>query len=84
MKYKYDVLVSIGWNCEVSFRIQDFLNRQIDSYVYSWVRVQNSAGLLHSLYYPEDILAGKITLLKCGMLRCENCQMDFHLSLIHI
>lgn len=78
MKHKYDVLVSIGWNCEVSFRIQDYLNHNIDSYMYSWVRVQNSEGLLHSLYHPEDVLSGIITLLDCGMLRCENCQMDFH------
>lgn len=78
MKHSFDTLVSLGWNCEVSFRIQDYLNRNIDSYLYSWVRVQNGEGLLRSLYHPEDVLAGNITLLDCGMLRCEKCQLDFH------
>ena len=31
--------MSLGYNCEVSFRINDYLEREIDSYPLSWAYV---------------------------------------------
>ena len=30
----FDHYVSLGYNCEVSFRIQDYLGKPIESYLY--------------------------------------------------
>lgn len=74
----FDTIVSLGFNCEVSFRIQDHLNGHLDSYPYSWCYVYGSADLPRCLDHPEDILSGDIELLPNGMLLCKTCQLSFH------
>ncbi len=44
----FDHIVSLGYNCEVSFRINDYLEREIDSYPLSWAYVfEQSSTSLH-------------------------------------
>ncbi|MCQ2441796.1 MAG: hypothetical protein MJ077_01510 [Oscillospiraceae bacterium] len=75
---EFDTIVSLGFNCEVSFRIRDHLNGHLDSYPYSWCYVYGNADLTHCLDHPEDILSGDIELLPNGMLLCKTCHLSFH------
>lgn len=37
---KYDHIISLGYNCEVSFRIKDFFGK-LESYPFTWVYINN-------------------------------------------
>lgn len=74
----FDTIVSLGFNCEVSFRIRDHLNGYLDSYPYSWCYVYGGADLSQCLEHPERILSGDIELLPNGMLLCKTCHLSFH------
>lgn len=76
--YQFDTIVSLGFNCEVSFRIRDHLNGHLDSYPYSWCYVYGDADLTDCLEHPERILSGNVELLPNGMLRCSTCHLAFH------
>lgn len=75
---KFDTILSLGFNCEVSFRIQDHLNGHLDSYPYSWCYVYGNADLVQCLEEPERILSGDIELLPNGMFFCKTCHLSFH------
>lgn len=79
MEELYDNIVSLGFNCEVSFRIKDYYKKNdIDSYIYTWAYVCDDNLFLDSLNNIDDILSGKITLLPWGMFKCEKYQLSFH------
>lgn len=78
----YDNIVSLGYNCEVSFRIKDFMKEQgrsFDSYLYSWVYITNRFLMLDSIENFDLVLSGDLKLLPWGMVRCEKTAMDFHM-----
>ncbi len=74
----FDTIISLGFNCEVSFRIRDYLEGHLDSYPFSWCYVYGNASLPRIFSHPEQILSGAITLQPNGMLRCETCHLAFH------
>ena len=74
----FDTIVSLGFNCEVSFRIQDHLHGHLDSYPFSWCYLYGNANLPRCMEHPEELLSGPITLQTNGMLRCEVSHLAFH------
>lgn len=78
MEVLYDNIVSLGYNCEVSFRIKDYKKSAIDSYVYSWAYICDEDLFLNSLDNIDDILNGSITLLPWGMFKCDKYELSFH------
>lgn len=78
MEVLYDNIVSLGYNCEVSFRIRDFKKSAIDSYIYSWAYICDEDLFLNSLNNIDDILTGSITVLPWGMFMCDKYQLSFH------
>ena len=76
---KFDEVTSLGYNCEVGFRIQDYFGL-MDSYPYSWAYCLDRKLFLESLDNLDDILTGDITLMPSGMFRCEKYQISFHAS----
>lgn len=74
----FDTIVSLGFNCEVSFRIQDHLNGHLDSYPFSWCYLYGNANLPRVMDHLDSLLSGDIVLQGNGMLRCETCHMAFH------
>ncbi|MDM0822046.1 hypothetical protein QTI12_14785 [Clostridium perfringens] len=79
-KNTFDEVVSLGYNCEVSFRIKDYFGK-ISSYPYSWAYCCDKNLFLKSLDNLDDILTGEITLLPLsGMFKCEKYNMNFHSS----
>lgn len=74
----FDKIVSLGYNCEVSFRIEDFTHRPIDSYPYSWSYALDQNLFVESLWHPGDILRGSVEVLPWGMFLDEKYQLSFH------
>lgn len=79
---KFDVYVSLGYNCEVSFRIRDFLNSPIDSYPFSWCYVTRPERLGECLENMDDILKHKTKLLPWGMILDEKYGLSFHIKVL--
>lgn len=76
----FDTIVSLGFNCEVSFRIQDHLNGHLDSYPFSWCYVYGTANLPWCMEHMEEMLSGEIQPLSNGMLLCKRCNLAFHVK----
>ena len=78
MKHKYDVYVSLGYNCEVSFRIQDYFKRKIDSYPFSWVYITDFEKFVRALFKLDDILKHEVEFLPWGMILDKKYGLSFH------
>lgn len=76
---KFDEIVSLGYNCEVAFRIMDSFGDQ-QSYPFSWVYILDRDLFLDALDNLSDVLSGEVTLLPWGMFKCERYQISFHAS----
>ncbi len=56
-EHRFDNMVSLGYNCEVSFRIQDYLKKPINSFPLSWAYIKNQPNMyfiLSNLDYLTD------------------------------
>ncbi len=72
MEYKEcKYIVSLGYNCEVSFRITDFLGRQCDSFPLSWAAIQDQDKLPEILetIVSGEMISGPYNANENGMLR---------------
>ncbi|MBO4947730.1 MAG: hypothetical protein J6C83_00105 [Peptococcaceae bacterium] len=76
-KIKIDHVISLGYNCEVSFRIRDYFGA-LNSVIYSWAYIENRDDLLKSLYNPEKLAASDKELLPWGMFRSKEYGITFH------
>lgn len=77
---KYDTYVSLGYNCEVSFRIQDFWGR-LESYPLSWAYILNRNYLIEALNHLDKILTGDINVTPWHMVIDEDYKISLHLKL---
>ena len=48
------ILVSLGYNCEVSFRLEDYYGK-LDSYLFSWSFEDSRSGFIKALENMEDV-----------------------------
>jgi len=71
-------IISLGFNCEVSFRIEDYLGEQINSYPLSWAFLQSREGFIEFLDNPDDLLNGEIKMLPNGMVLDLDYLICFH------
>lgn len=74
----FDKIVSLGCNCEVSFRIEDYQKRPIDSYLYSWCYELDPELFAESLYHMDEILCGPVEVQPWGMFLDKTWQLSFH------
>ena len=74
----FENIVSLGYNCEVSFRIEDFTGEGIDSYPFSWAYVNDSEHFITCLWELDGLLSGKIEVLPWGMFLDKKYQIAFH------
>lgn len=77
MNNKFDYIISLGYNCEVSFRIKDKFG-EINSFPYSWAYCCDKKLFLDSLDNLDEILSGDIELLENGMFKCKKFDINFH------
>ena len=72
-------IVSLGTNCEVSYFIEQFTARPIDSYISSWARMNfNTIDCLDIFNELDNVLDTTWTLLPWGMVKNDRYQIGFH------
>jgi len=75
---KFDKIVSLGYNCEVSFLIEDYWG-VLDSYPFSWGYVKDREAFIWSLDHMDTILEGEIWFEPWAcMYLCRNSMISFH------
>ena len=52
---QFQNIVSLGYNCEVSFRIEDFTHEKINSYPFSWSYISDHKKFLEALQNLDDV-----------------------------
>ena len=82
MKECFDRIVSLGYNCEVSFRIRDYLDRPIDSYPLSWSYILDQSLMPQILdaMYNRQLTEGQFRIQENGMVFYPGIQSAFHLK----
>lgn len=73
----YDTVISLGYNCEVSFRLENFFEK-INSMPFSWAYVMNRELFPQALEHIDDLLEQDIQLLPDNMIQCNTFQIKFH------
>lgn len=71
------IIMSLGYNCEVSFRIEDYFG-MLDSYLYSWSFEENRDNFLLSLQSIDDVFMNDVQLQPDHMFRDERYKIKFH------
>lgn len=71
------IIMSLGYNCEVSFRVEDYLGK-LDSYLYSWSFEEDRLAFLKSLSSIEDVFCDAVRLQPDHMIRDEKYRIKFH------
>lgn len=71
------VFVSLGYNCEISFRIEDYFG-ELDSYLFSWSFEDSRRGFVNALKNLEDVFTGELELCPNHMILDKKYQMRFH------
>ena len=76
--FSFDHYISLGYNCEVSYRIEDYLKKPIDSYPFTWAYVHDVRLLPEALSDPANVLQqGMYAEGNSDMFRAEKYQISF-------
>lgn len=73
----YDTVISLGYNCETSFRLENFFGK-INSMPFSWAYVMNRDLFPQALEEIDRLLEEEIQLLPDHMILCKTFQIKFH------
>ena len=79
-KIKFKKIVSLGYNCEVSTRIKEYMKGNFDSYPFSWVYIGSVSKFVGALNNLDSILSNEIVLLPSGMVKDTTYEISFHLK----
>lgn len=74
---KYDAVVSLGYNCEISFRLENFFGK-INAMPFSWSYVLERESFPAVLEHIDPLFSGEVRLLEDRMILCENTKIKFH------
>ncbi|MDO4466484.1 MAG: hypothetical protein Q4C49_05685 [Bacillota bacterium] len=77
MNNKYDYVMSLGFNCEVSFRLTDYFN-EISTYLYSWCGELDRDLFVESLSHMDSIFKNGVSVTEENLLNCDTFQIKFH------
>ena len=75
----YNKVISLRNNCEVSYRIRDYLGH-LDSYPYTWSLCQSHEGFLKSIGNISDLLSGDTRILPSGLVEDPRYQLGFRVK----
>lgn len=73
----YDVVTSLGYNCEISFRLENYFG-SINAMPFSWSYVMEREYFPSVLENIAPLFAGEVKLMDDQMIRCENFKIKFH------
>ena len=80
----FDHIISLGYNCEVSWRIEDYIRGKIDSYPLSWAYIKNQEELPYILENLELISDSNFDYEeRSGMFYCKELNISLHTTLDH-
>ena len=79
----FDHIVSLGYNCEVSFRIEDYTKKKLDSYPLSWAYVLDQSNMAYVLNHLDLISTTKAMMYvpESGMFNVEDLNINVHTSI---
>lgn len=77
MKDYYDNVVSLGYNCEVAYRIKDSFD--LPSYPFSWVYIYDLKRFSELLYNLDDVFNSESEIFPWGMILYKKYQISFHI-----
>lgn len=80
---KFDYIVSLGYNCEVSFRIEEYLGHGIDSYPLSWAYVSDQQKMSFILENLDKTYSSELELTDWGMFHCKDVPITLHTTVAH-
>ena len=75
---RFDEVMSLGYNCETSFRIKGILKNKFNHYLYSWLYISDRIGFLNSLDNPVYYSDCDFEILPWGMMRGLKTGFSFH------
>lgn len=73
----FNVITSLGYNCEISFRLENYFG-SINAMPFSWSFELEREAFVQTLADMERLFAGDVELLEDNMILCKNCQIKFH------
>ncbi|MCI6997560.1 MAG: hypothetical protein MR936_12430 [Eubacterium sp.] len=77
----YDEVISLGYNCEISFRIRDYYGK-LCSWPFSWTYILDRDAFLDALSDLEQIFQGKVHVCQDNrvnsMIECDKYHICFH------
>ena len=73
----YDVITSLGYNCEVSFRLENYFGK-INAMPFSWSFELNRDLFVEALEHIDDLFAGEVKLWDDQMICDVKYQIKFH------
>lgn len=73
----YDVIASLGYNCEISFRLENYFG-SINAMPFSWSFVLKRETFPQTLAEIDRLFTGEVELLEDHMILCKNCNIKFH------
>ncbi len=75
---KYDELCSLGYNCEVAFRLNDLLKTECNHYLFTYSFEHNREKFIECLNNLTDIQNDEYTYQTHGMFYGSKYQISFH------
>lgn len=73
----FDVITSLGYNCEISFRLENYFG-SINAMPFSWSFVLEREKFPQTLNDIDRLFANEVELLEDNMICCKNCNIKFH------
>lgn len=74
---RFDNVVGIGYNCEISFRIRNYFGK-LDAQLFSWSYIYDRDLFLDAFVNPDKIYSGDMILKDNGMFECAVTKISFH------
>lgn len=75
----FDEIISLGYNCEISARLEDIFDYKFNHFLYSWSYENNRDLFLKSLQNLSDNFGeSEYTILSWGMFTNKKYNIDFH------
>lgn len=73
----FDVITSLGYNCEISFRLENYFG-SINALPFSWSFVLEREKFPEVLENIDRLFADEVELLEDNMILCKNYNIKFH------
>ena len=77
-KCNYDEILSLGYNCEISYRLLFFFSGYLNHFLFSWSNINSRNALILALQNLDNFSESEYTVLPWGMLKNEKYDINFH------